>query len=107
MARELFRAVQAAEENADLILQEAQRNAREKVKTAETEITAYERDIALEHRALYQSILEERRRAVQARIESEAPQVEQQQQQSLTAARSRLDMAAERIFERVWNDGDR
>ena len=107
MAKELFRAVQTAEESADLILQEAQRAAREQVKTAEAEITAQERAVSLEHRALYQSILEERRASVAARIAEDAPRVRQAQDNSLSAARNRLDKVAQGIFERVWNDGHR
>ena len=107
MAKELFRAVQAAEENADLILQEAQHSARELVKAAEAEITQHERGISLEHRALYQSIMEERRKSVEARIQAEAPRVQKEQEQGLAAARGRLDTVARRIFERVLSDGDR
>jgi len=107
VARELFRAVQTAEENADLILQDAQRAARELVKTAEAEIVAQERAVSLEHRALYQSILEERRNSVEARIAADAPRVRKEQDESLAAARGRLDTVAKGIFERVWNDGNR
>lgn len=107
MSKELFRAVQAAEESADLILQEAQRGARELVKAAEAEITGHERGISLEHRALYQSIMEERRKSVEARIQADAPHVQHAQEQSLAAARERLMPVARRIFERVLSDGDR
>ena len=107
LAKELFRAVQAAEENADLILQEAQREAREQIKTAEAEITAHERAISLEHRALYQSMMEEKRVAVEAHIKAQAPALQKAQEESLAAAHGRLDTAARRVFERVWNDGNR
>ncbi len=107
MAKELFRAVQAAEENADLILQEAQRSARELIKAAEAEITQHERGIALEHRALQQSILEERRRSVEARIVAEATAVQQRQDASLATARSRVASLASSLFERIVSDGDR
>lgn len=107
LANDLFRAVQTAEENADLVLQEAQRAARETIKAAEAEITAHERGIALEHRALYQSIMEERRRSVEARIAADAPQKRQKLDESLAVARGRLDSVARSLFERVVNDGDR
>ena len=107
MAKELFRAVQAAEENADLILQEAQHGARELVKVAEAEIIQNERGIALEHRALYQSILEERRRSVEAEIAAETTAVQQRQDASLAAARGRVASLARSLFERVVSDGDR
>ena len=107
MANELLRAVQTAEENADLILQEAQRSARELIKNAEAEITEHERNVALEHRALYQSIMEERRRSVEARIAANAPAVQQRQDAGLSTARGRLESVAHRLFERVVSDGDR
>ncbi len=107
MANDLFRAVQTAEENADLVLQEAQRAARETIKAAEAEITAHERGIALEHRALYQSIMEDRRRSVEARIAAEAPQKQKKRDDSLAAQRGRLDSVARSLLERIVNDGDR
>lgn len=107
MAKELFRAVQAAEEKADLLVQEAQRTARELLKATEAEVTDAEREIALEHRALYQSIIEEKRASMQAAIASNLPAEKHMLEQSLAEARARLDMAAAQIVERIWNDGNR
>ena len=107
MAKELFRAVQTAEEKADLVLLEAQRAARELLKTAEAEITEHERAIALEHRAMYQSVMEEKRQSVLAKLAHDAPKAEREQDESLATAKSRLDAAAKLVFERVWNDGHR
>lgn len=107
MAKELFRAVQAAEEKADLLVQEAQRAARELLKATEADVTGTEREIALEHRALYQSILEEKRASMQAAIDSNLPTEKRLLEQSLAAARARLDTAATQIVERIWNDGNR
>ncbi len=107
MAKELFRAVQAAEEKADLLVQEAQRTARELLKATEAEVTDAEREMALEHRALYQSIIEEKRASMQAAIASNLPAEKHMLEQSLAEARARLDMAAAQIVERIWNDGNR
>lgn len=106
MAKELFRAVQTAEEKADLIIQEAQHGARELLKATEAEITANERKITLEHRAMYQSILEEKRASVESMIAQNEPNVRQQQQEELAGAKKMLEPVAKRIFERVWHNGD-
>ena len=106
MAKELFRAVQTAEEKADLIIQEAQHGARELIKATEAEIIANERKITLEHRALYQSIMEEKRASVESMIAQSAPDTRQKQDDALSGAKKRLNQVAQRIFERVWHDGN-
>ncbi|NLI20349.1 MAG: hypothetical protein GX418_02190 [Clostridiales bacterium] len=107
MARELFQAVQAAESNADLLIQEAQKSARELLKATEAEITENERKAALEQRAATQRMLDEKRESVRARLAASHPETLRKQEESLAQARARLDGAAKRIAERVWNDGNR
>ena len=107
MPQELFQAVHNAEDAADQIVQDAQGKARELIKTVEAEIKADERKAALAHRTEYQSIIEEKRKAVEKRLEEQRPQVRKSQQEGLNAARQKLDQVSQMIFERVWNDGDR
>ncbi len=107
MAQELFQAVHKAEEAADRIMQDAQQKARDLIKETEAEIKAGERKAALAHRAKYQSILEEKRQAVEKRIEDQRPQAEKEQRETLDAARAKLEQASQMIFERIWNDGNR
>ena len=107
MAQELFQAVQTAEDQADQLIAEAQRKARELLKNTQTSIAESERAMALEHRALYASILEEKRAAVNAVIAARRPAAEAARNESLSQSRVRLDQAAQRVFERVWNDGNR
>ncbi|MDD3921851.1 MAG: hypothetical protein PHO41_11860 [Eubacteriales bacterium] len=107
MAVELFQAVHTAEEAADQIVQDAQHQARELIKDTEAEIKAGERKAALEHRAQHQKILDDKRQAVEERLEAAHPQVLKDQQKSLDAARAKLEEASQMIFERIWNDGDR
>ena len=106
MAKELFRAVQSAEEKADQMIQEAQHGARELIKATEAEITAGERKITLEHRALYQSILAEKRASMEAMIAISAQTLQKKQDAELSGARARLNAVAQQIFERVWHDGN-
>jgi vacuolar-type H+-ATPase subunit H len=107
MARELFEAVRTAENKADQIIQDAQKEAREELKKAQAEIDGNERAVALEHRAMYQNILEDKRQGVQARIAANRPNVEKAQAAVISEARGKLAGAAQRIVKEVWNDGDR
>lgn len=107
MAKELFRAVQTAENQADLRIQEAQKDARELLKVTEAEIVENERKIALEHRAMYQSIMEEKRSAFTAALNSNEATQLSLLAEKLQQARAHLDTAAQRIVERVWSDGNR
>jgi vacuolar-type H+-ATPase subunit H len=107
MSQELYQAVHNAEEAADRIVQEAQQQARDLIKETEAEIKAGERKAALAQRAKYQSILEEKRQAVEKQIEDRRPQADKAQRERLDAARAKLEQAAQMIFERIWNDGDR
>ena len=66
-----------------------------------------ERDTAHEHRVLYQSILEEKRAQVEESIRSSKRQTQEKQESDLAQARERLNAAADTIFERVLQNGDR
>ncbi|MBN1777654.1 MAG: hypothetical protein JW811_05985 [Clostridiales bacterium] len=107
MAQELFLSVQQAEETAEKILQAAQQKARELIKDTEAEIKAEERKASQANRIQHQDILEKKRKAIQKNIEDKRPQVLSGQEKSLDAARTKLDGAAQMIFERIWSDGDR
>jgi hypothetical protein len=107
MSQELFLSVQQAEEAADRAMQDAQQKARELIKDTEAQIKAEERKASLSNRAQYQSILEKKRVAVLKSIGEKRPKVMKAQQESLNAARLRLEAVSRMIFERIWNDGDR
>lgn len=107
MAKEMFEAIQAAEESAERSVQEAQRQARELLKETESVCLDNERKMAQEHRALQQSILEEKRAHVRQEIEAGHKEKAALQDAMIMEARQRLDLAAQTIFERVISDGDR
>ncbi|HPF86805.1 MAG TPA: hypothetical protein PK537_01980 [Candidatus Limiplasma sp.] len=107
MPQELFQAVHHAEEAADQIVQDAQHRSRELIKETEAEIKAEDRKAALAHRTQYQKIIDDRRQAVEKRLEDARPQVLKTQQETLDAARTKLDQVSQMIFERIWNDGNR
>ena len=107
MATELFEAVRAAEEKAEGLVLEAQREARELLKETETYCVDSERRMAREHRALYQSILEEKRAAMRQTRDEEAGRERRRIDGQMLRARERLPMAVRRIVERVMTDGNR
>lgn len=107
MATDMFKAVHLAEEKADAILGEAQREALKRVKDTEASCVKAERDMAREHRALYQSILEEKRQSMKQELDQNAQQERQTIQARMDEARGRLPQAVERIVERVMSNGDR
>lgn len=107
MAQELFLSVQQAEEQADHTVQSAQLKARELIKETEAKIKAEDRIAALAHRAQYQSILDDKRKAVERSLEEQRPQVLAAQRESLDLARAKIDRVAQIIFERIWTDGNR
>lgn len=107
MAKELFEAIKAAEESAERSTQDAGRQAREMLKEVEAACLDSERKTAQEHRALHQSILEEKRIRVQQEIEAGHTEKAAQQDAMMMEARQKLDMAAQTIFERVMSDGNR
>ena len=101
MAVEVFRSVQAAEQNAELALQEAQHRAREIAKASQAECAALEREAAQEQRALYQRLMEQKRRDTQAAIDASLAAQQSTVASYIADARSRLDAAANAILERV------
>ncbi len=107
MAKELFEAVIAAEQKADQITQEAQRKARELIKGAELFCAQTERDMAREHRVLYQSIIEEKRAETQLKLAEDAKEKRDGLEVEITEAKTRVSVAAKRIAERVLSDGNR
>ncbi|NLO85843.1 MAG: hypothetical protein GX096_10520 [Clostridiales bacterium] len=107
MAIELFEAVRAAEEKAEGIVLEAQRAARELIKETEAACVDSERQMAREHRVLYQSILEEKRAAMQQTLDEEAKAETTAIHQQMQDAHQRLPQAVQCIAERVMSNGNR
>ena len=107
MATELFESVRAAEDKAEGILAEAQREARELIKETEAACVEGERKMAREHRALYQSILEETRAATQQELDGEAERERRKIDEQMAQAQKRLPQAVKHIAERVMSDGNR
>ena len=107
MSLKLLQSIQEAEARAEAVRAEAQREAREMLKTVEEVCVGNERQAVLEQRALAQRTLQDAKAAAQRRIAAAALDETAARDALLDAARARLNEAAERIFERVVHDGHR
>lgn len=107
MTDDLFAAVRGAEEKAEKVVSLAQQAMRDKIKETEAACVEKERASARAERALYQSLLEEKRtetqKALDERAKAELSAIEAQMAQ----ARAKLPEAVKFIAERVMNDGNR
>lgn len=104
---ELLKSIQEAEARAEAERANAQREAREIIKGVMDACTENERRAAVEHRALFQSILDEKKTQVEHRLKQLASVKEQERDEMMRAARQRLPEAADRIVKRVLSDGNR
>lgn len=107
MATELFEAIGSAEAKAEDVVLAAQREARELIKETEAACVESERQMAREHRVLYQSILEEKRAEMQQILAEEAEQERDKIALQMQEAKKRLPLAVSKIAERVMSDGNR
>ncbi len=107
MSLELLKSIQEAEAQAEAERTNAQREAREIIKGVTDACTENERRAAVEHRALYQSLLDERKAQVEQKLKQLASGQELARNEMMQAVKQRLTQAADRIAERVLSDGNR
>ncbi len=107
MSLELLKSIQEAESQAESERTNAQREAREIIKGVTDACTENERRAAVEHRAFYQSLLDERKAQVELKLKQLASGQELARNEMMQAVKQRLTQAADRIAERVLSDGNR
>ena len=107
MSLELLKSIQEAEARAEAERTDAQREAREIIKGVTDACTENERHAAVEHRALFQSILDEKKTQVELELKRLAADQEQVRNEMMNASQQRLSEAVDRIVKRVLNDGNR
>ena len=107
LSLELLKSIQEAEAQAEAERTNAQREAREMIKGVADACTENERRAAVEHRALFQSILDEKKSQVEKKLVLLAADKEQARNEMMRTAQQRLSMAADRIAERILSDGNR
>ncbi len=107
MSLELLQGIQEAETKADQERGDAQREAREIVKGVTDACLENERRAAVEHRALFQSMLEEKRTQVEQQLAGLAEDKIKAREEMMAGARQHLSDAADFIAKRVLSDGHR
>lgn len=107
MSLELLKSIEQAEAQAEDVRSKAQREGRDMLKSVEDACLIQERNAALEHRTLAQRILEDARVAAQKHIAEMEVQHAVERKAITTEAQKKIELAAQRIFERVVSHGDR
>ena len=101
MAFEILSNIREEEKKASALLLDAQNSANEIVKNAETLAADEERRAAVENRALYQRLLEERRLVVSGLLEDRQSDEKEKVEASIKDAQSRLSEAIGSIVNEV------
>ena len=101
MAFEILSNIREEEKKASALLLDAQNSANEIVKNAETLAVDEERRAAVENRALYQRLLEERRLVVSGLLEDRQSDEKEKVEASIKDAQSRLSEAIVSIVNEV------
>jgi vacuolar-type H+-ATPase subunit H len=101
MSSEILRRIQEAEEQADLIHQEAARDARDIVKGVETAISAQARDAQKELRDKVLTVLADARAATEDEIRTLEVRRAAEREELRRAAKERVKAACDAIFERI------
>lgn len=101
MALEMMQLIMAEEETANQLLREAQQSANEMVKNAETTAALQERQAAVDQRANYQQLLDQRREKVEALLLAQSTQRQEQAGQLSKQAAQHLPQAVDFIVKEV------
>lgn len=107
MSLDIIKRIEAAETKAEAMRAEAQKEARELLKGVEEACVAGERASASEQRRMAQRVIDDARLVAEKRTQALAKEEATAREQVVAAARQKLDAAAQRIFERTVQDGDR
>lgn len=105
MSLEILQSIELAEGKAEAMRADAQKQAREIVKSVEAACLAQERAAAVEHRALYQKLMEQDRARVAGELEQKSREYAAERARLCKAAEARLEQAATQIFERIVRHG--
>lgn len=105
MSLEILQSIEQAEAKAEELRADAQKQAREIVKSVEAACLAQERAAAVEHRALYQQLMEQDRQRVAEELARKSERYAAERAKLCKAAEARLEQAATQIFERIVRHG--
>ena len=107
MAIELMEEIKAAEARADDVRAQAQRESREMIKSVEEACMEHERAAQKDARKIYQDALNAKRAAVEKEIASHSGEKKRALDDMMAKARKNVSSAAQLVFERIVNDGNR
>lgn len=102
---ELLTQIRQAEQAAEKMRQDASQQAREILNGVEEAMAAQQRQNAVELRGMTQNILEEARNKAEKEIEQLGGQNDKANASLCANAQLKLEQAAQRIVERIVNDG--
>ena len=102
---ELLAQIRQAEQAAEKMRQDASYQAREILSGMEEALAAQQRQSAVELRGMTQSILEEARVKAKKEIEQLGVKNDKENASLCESAQKKLEQAAQRIVERIVNDG--
>jgi vacuolar-type H+-ATPase subunit H len=106
LSLEVLSQIREAEAKAEDVKQEAQREARDMIKSVESACAAAERSAAVEHRGMYQQLMEGKRQEVMQHLKENRVAADAKVASEMKQAEERLDQAANLIFERVVKHGN-
>lgn len=107
MSLQLLRCIEESEAKAEEIRLEAQRQARDMLKSVEEACTTHERDAAGQHRALSRRMLDDARAAMESRLTKAAIEQAADREKAMARAKQKLPDAVALLYERIVNHGDR
>ena len=105
MSLEILQSIERAESQAEHVRGDAQRAARDMLKSVEAACVAHERAAAIEHRGLYQQLMEQNRVSVEGELAKKSQTLAKERAALCRDAETRLDQAATQIFERIVRHG--
>ncbi len=103
MALEILNNILEAEKLAAQTVSEAEHSASEAVKNAETAVREQERQSAVQNRALYQQLIEEKRSQIAQVLDAQMINRRQLTQTKVQQAEDKLDQAVSMIVDEVIN----
>ena len=106
MSLEILKQVQQAEEKGQKIRALAQQEAREVIKGSEMAIVEQEKQAAVDHKHLFNQMMEEKKQGIQGKIDGQAPEQRRRHQALIEKSEEKVEEAVSLIVERIVNYGN-
>lgn len=106
MSLQLLQCIEAAEAKAEQMRQEAQRQARDMLKSVEEACVTQEREAVLRHRELIRHALEKAQAETTSHLQKESATYALSREKAIAAAKRKLPDAVQFIYERIVKNGN-